>query len=330
MCVPSRAAYKKLAIKYHPDKNPDEKEVAEENFKVVSQAYEVLSDREKRESYDKFGKKGLQGANGVGGGFSQQQAEEIFRQFFGGQDPFEVLFGHMGLAGMGMPPGGGLSGMQFHFVQMPAGGGMPGGDGSGGGGLPGGFSPSMQQAVEEMMANRMASVLAGPSVEELEEVTSPEGAQQLSQAYSQSVLAGGVPPLQPMAMLSVLEQVKQLDRMRDTGSVAMMGHHRSKLLASGIVLHYQEFGNDNAPPVVLLHDIADDRHSWEDVASLVAKSFHVLAIDLRGHGQTTRSPRKLYGLDDVPWPSASHTPAYTPGFWLCGHAAHEGLCTACV
>lgn len=56
---------------------------------------------------------------------------------------------------------------------------------------------------------------------------------------------------------------------------------------------------DSAPPIVLLHDLGDDRKSWDDIARRVAQSFRVLAIDMRGHGQTTRSPRKLYGLDDI-------------------------------
>ena len=76
-------AYKKLAVKYHPDKNPDQKELAEENFKKVSEAYEVLSNKEKRATYDQFGREGLSSSGMGGGGFSRGQAEEIFAQFFG-------------------------------------------------------------------------------------------------------------------------------------------------------------------------------------------------------------------------------------------------------
>ena len=71
-------AYKKLAVKYHPDKNPGDKELAEENFKKVSEAYEVLSNKEKRQTYDQFGKSGLNSSGMGGGGFSRGQAEEIF------------------------------------------------------------------------------------------------------------------------------------------------------------------------------------------------------------------------------------------------------------
>ena len=144
------AAYKKLAVKYHPDKNPGEKELAEENFKKVSEAYEVLSNKEKRQTYDQFGKNGLNQGGMGGGGFSRGQAEEIFAQFFGGQDPFSVLFGQMGEGGM---PGG--AGVQFAFGGMPGAGpgggmprgarcgGMPGGMGGGMGGLPPGFAQMM-------------------------------------------------------------------------------------------------------------------------------------------------------------------------------------------
>merc|ERR1719421_2374609 len=86
------------------------KELAEANFKKVCEAYEVLSNKEKRQTYDQFGKSGLGGAGGGGGGFSRGQAEEIFAQFFGGQDPFSVLFGEMG---GGMPGRG--PGVQFSF-----------------------------------------------------------------------------------------------------------------------------------------------------------------------------------------------------------------------
>ena len=54
-----KKSYRKLAVKYHPDKNPDNKEEASAKFKEISEAYSVLSDKEKRNIYDKFGKEGL-------------------------------------------------------------------------------------------------------------------------------------------------------------------------------------------------------------------------------------------------------------------------------
>ena len=64
-----KKAYKKVALKYHPDKNPGDKE-AEEKFKEAAEAYDVLRDPQKRQAYDKFGHDGVNGANGFGGGFN--------------------------------------------------------------------------------------------------------------------------------------------------------------------------------------------------------------------------------------------------------------------
>ena len=80
-----KKAYRKLALKYHPDRNPDDQE-AEEKFKLINEAYQVLSDDEKRAIYDRYGKEGLAG-QGMGSGFgnaSMDDIMDIFNSFFGG------------------------------------------------------------------------------------------------------------------------------------------------------------------------------------------------------------------------------------------------------
>ena len=87
-----KKAYRRLAVKYHPDKNPGNAE-AGEKFKEIAKAYEVLSDSEKRARYDQFGEDAVNGSN-QGGGFGGGNPFDIFNQFFGGGGGgFESFFG---------------------------------------------------------------------------------------------------------------------------------------------------------------------------------------------------------------------------------------------
>lgn len=96
-----KSAYRKMALKYHPDHNPGDKE-AEEKFKEAAEAYSVLSDETKRRNYDQFGHEGVNGAGGFGGGFGGggMNMEDIF-------SAFGDIFGGGGFSGFSGFGGGG-------------------------------------------------------------------------------------------------------------------------------------------------------------------------------------------------------------------------------
>lgn len=105
-----KKAYRKLAVQYHPDKNPD----GEEKFKEIAEAYEVLSNEGKRQRYDMGGMGGLEGI--------QINPHDIFKHFFGGEDPFGQMFmgnqmGSMQGGPFGMMQGGPM-GMGNARVQV--------------------------------------------------------------------------------------------------------------------------------------------------------------------------------------------------------------------
>ena len=116
-----KKAYRKLAMKWHPDKNP-ENHKAEENFKKINHAYEVLSDPKKKEMYDLYGKDGLNGSsqptnynttnfsnmrshNSKFTKFEFSNPNDIFAQFFGGANPFESGGFHFSTNNMSKHPG---------------------------------------------------------------------------------------------------------------------------------------------------------------------------------------------------------------------------------
>ena len=88
-----KTAYKKMAIKYHPDRNPGDKE-AEEKFKEAAEAYDVLHDPDKRSRYDQFGSAGLNGGgfSGFSGGMGMDDIFNMFGNIFGEETVTERLY----------------------------------------------------------------------------------------------------------------------------------------------------------------------------------------------------------------------------------------------
>src|SRR5690554_1609160 len=94
-----KKAYRRLAMKYHPDRNPDDKD-AEDKFKEATEAYEVLSDADKRAAYDQFGHDAVNGGAGMGGAGGFDSFSDIFGDVFGD------IFGGGGGRGRGGPARG--------------------------------------------------------------------------------------------------------------------------------------------------------------------------------------------------------------------------------
>jgi DnaJ-class molecular chaperone len=129
-----KKAYRKLAMKYHPDKNPNDKK-AEEQFKTISEAYEILSDEKKKEMYDQFGHEAFErnggGGNAGYGGYGQgpftytytsNGGGNPFEGFEGFSDPFEIFEQFFGFRS---PYSGGGRRARFNAVH-----GHPGAEGS--------------------------------------------------------------------------------------------------------------------------------------------------------------------------------------------------------
>jgi len=114
-----KKAFKRLAIKYHPDKNPGNTE-AEAKFKEAAEAYEVLSDQEKRQTYDQFGHQGVNSNFGQSG-FQNVDINDIFNNIFGGDEIFGDIFGDIfGRAGSRRPPRGRNIQMAFEMTLEEA------------------------------------------------------------------------------------------------------------------------------------------------------------------------------------------------------------------
>ncbi|NLG17331.1 MAG: molecular chaperone DnaJ [Fibrobacter sp.] len=124
-----KKAYRKLAVKYHPDKNPGDKS-AEEKFREATEAYEVLKDQTKRSQYDQFGHAAFQAGGGGGyggfggfggggfGGFDISDALRAFMNDFGGDSVFSDLFGMGGGRGRRSSASGGFRGSDLQ-IRLP-------------------------------------------------------------------------------------------------------------------------------------------------------------------------------------------------------------------
>ncbi|XP_055609279.1 dnaJ protein homolog 1-like [Uranotaenia lowii] len=154
-----KKAYRKLALKYHPDKNKSPQ--AEERFKEVAEAYEVLSDKKKRDIFDQYGEEGLKGGIGGGPGGSHDNngsftyefhgdPRATFAQFFGTSDPFGSFFGNnLGGSNIFYQELGGDMDDPFGFGDRGMGGGFPGAFRSQSFNMHGGGSPNRKHKLQD-------------------------------------------------------------------------------------------------------------------------------------------------------------------------------------
>ncbi|XP_073146473.1 uncharacterized protein [Henckelia pumila] len=160
-----KKAYRKLAMKWHPDKNPNNKKDAEAKFKQISEAYDVLSDPQRRQVYDQFGEEGLKGQvpppgaggfSGDAGGpttfrFNPRHADDIFSEFFGFSTPFG---GATDMGGGSRLPSGFPRHMEEIFASFRN---SAGGEGGSGG------VPRKAAAIERMLPCSLEDLYKGTS-----------------------------------------------------------------------------------------------------------------------------------------------------------------------
>ena len=165
-----KKAYRKMAIKWHPDKNPDNKEAAEKKFKEVATAYETLSDPNKKEIYDRFGEAGLKqggggGPSGFPGGMGGIDPNDLFAQMFAGMQGGGMGGFPGGIHVGGMP--GGMGGIDLNdLLSQMMGGGMPQQGGRGRGGGRGGMPQQARPLVVQQVACTLEELYNGTTKNE--------------------------------------------------------------------------------------------------------------------------------------------------------------------